>query len=138
MASYSGLFIRCDRGSAKRALRIIYPEVARKQALLLGREKQDVRNPPPPPPARFRVSSRASTFHDIPQIWRACSQANPEAESCMEALQIANIARLKKRRDNLFVKYMDMIKSKDDPLHYILPRQLMIQSQEERRQIIFV
>ena len=66
------------------------------------------------------------------------SLPNPEAESCMAALQIANITRLKKRRDNLCGKYMDTMKSEDRPLHYILPGQLMIQSQEERRQIIFV
>ena len=43
-----------------------------------------------------------------------------EAESYTEALQIANIARLKKRRDDLCVKYMDKMKSKDHPLHFLI------------------
>ena len=57
----------------------------------------------------------------------------------MESLQIANIARLKKRKDNFCFKYRDTMKSEDHRLNYILPRrQLINQSQEERRQTICV
>ena len=121
-------------GVQKSALSIIYPEVARDQALLLGRAKQDARESPP----LSRLLSRIYFSRYSPK-WRACLLANPEAESCMESLQIANIARLKKRRDNLCVKYRDTMKSEDHPLNYILPRsQLINQSQEERRQTICV
>lgn len=40
----------------------------------------------------------------------------------MEALQIAKIARIKKRRDDLCVKYMDKMKFKDHPLHFLFAK----------------
>ena len=58
---------------------------------------------------------------------RALRLINPEAESYLEALQIANIARLKKRSDDLCVKYMVNIESIDHPLHFLMPRTLINQ-----------
>ena len=46
----------------------------------------------------------------------------PDAWSYMEALQIAKIARIKKRRDDLCVKYMDNVKFKDHPLHFLFAK----------------
>ena len=40
----------------------------------------------------------------------------------MEALQVANKARLKKRSDDVCVKYMDKIESVDHPLYFSMPR----------------
>ena len=40
----------------------------------------------------------------------------------MEALQIAKIARIEKRRDALYVKYMDKMNSKDHPSHFLFAK----------------
>ena len=40
----------------------------------------------------------------------------------MEALQIAKIARIKKRRDDLCVEYIDKMKFKDHPLHFLFAK----------------
>ena len=40
----------------------------------------------------------------------------------MKALQIAKIAKIKKRRDVLCVKYMDKMKFKDRPLHFLFAK----------------
>ena len=54
----------------------------------------------------------------------------PETESYTEALQLANIPSLKRTgRDDLCIKYMDKMKSKDHPLHFLLPRPLFNQPQ---------
>ena len=49
------------------------------------------------------------------------------------ALQIAHIARLEKRRGDLCVKYMEKMKSKDHPLHSLLPRALINQPEHNLR-----
>ena len=51
----------------------------------------------------------------------------------MEALQIANIARLRKRSDDVCVKYMDKIESVDHPLYFSMPRTLIDQPEYNLR-----
>ena len=61
---------------------------------------------------------------------RALRITYPETESYTEALQLANIPSLKKTGwDDLCIKYMDKMKSKDHPLHFLLPRPLFNQPQ---------
>ena len=64
---------------------------------------------------------------------RALRIIYPEAESYTEALQITNITRLKKRRDDLCVKYMGKMKSKDHPLHLLVPKPLINQPEYNLR-----
>ena len=58
---------------------------------------------------------------------RALRLIYPVTESCLEALQIANIARLKKIGDDICVKCMDKIESMDHPLHSLMTRTLINQ-----------
>ena len=53
---------------------------------------------------------------------RALRLIYPVTESCLEALQIANIARLKKSGDDICVKCRDKIESMDHPLHSLMTR----------------
>ena len=64
---------------------------------------------------------------------RALTLIYPITESYLKALQIANIARLKKRSDDVCVKYMDKIESMDHPLHFLLPRTLINQPEYNLR-----
>ena len=52
----------------------------------------------------------------------------------MEALQIANIARLKKRSDDVCVKYMDKIESVGHPSYFSMPRTLIDQPEYNLRE----
>ena len=51
----------------------------------------------------------------------------------MEALQVANKARLKKRSDDVCVKYMDKIESVDHSLYFSMPRALIDQPEYNLR-----
>ena len=65
---------------------------------------------------------------------RALRITYPEAKSYTEALQLANKPSLKKAgRDDICVKYMDKMKSKDHPLQFLLPRPLFNQPEYNLR-----
>ena len=68
---------------------------------------------------------------------RALRLIYPVTESCLEALQIANIARPKKSSDDICVKCMDKIESMDHPLHSLMTRTLINQPEQGAKKIIF-
>ena len=57
----------------------------------------------------------------------------PECDSYTDALNLADIPTLKSRRDLLCEKYMDKIKSKDHPLHNLLPKPVVFENQHNLR-----
>ena len=57
----------------------------------------------------------------------------PECDSYTDALNLADIPTLKSRRDLLCEKYMDKMKSKDHPLHNLLPKPVVVENQRNLR-----
>ena len=57
----------------------------------------------------------------------------PEYDSYTDALNLADIPTLKSRRDLLCEKYMDKMKSKDHPLHNLLPKPVVVENQRNLR-----
>ena len=57
----------------------------------------------------------------------------PECDSYTDALNLADIPTLKSRRDLLCEKYMDKMKSKDHPLHNLLPKPVVFENQHNLR-----
>ena len=57
----------------------------------------------------------------------------PECDSYTDALNLADIPTLKSRRDLLCEKYMDKMKSKDHPLHNLLPKPVVFENQRNLR-----
>ena len=65
---------------------------------------------------------------------RALRKIYPEAESYTEALQLPNLKKRTREINDFCVKsYMDKMKSKDHPLHFLLPRPLINQPEYNLR-----
>ena len=65
---------------------------------------------------------------------RALRKNYPEAESYTEALQLPNLKkRTREIHDFCVTSYIDKMKSKDHPLHFLLPRPLINQPEYNLR-----